>query len=95
MIHDFQTDLRNGMTLEDALIKYDMSFGEAVRKCRGNRVRDGKYHNIYMLHGKFRVEKMINGEVIYTGVYEDLEEALRIRDLLEANDWNKECLNND
>ena len=92
---EFQEDLRNGMTLEDALKKYGLTFGEAVHQC--NRLtspvgtRHQKYHHIYRNAKKheFKVERQINKKR-YTIVVMGLENAVTVRDYLDTHGWNSE-----
>lgn len=89
-IHDFQKDLRNGMTLEKALQKHGLTFKEACDKCK-NFTRNGEYHNIYLNREskKFKVEKMIDSHVIHFGSFEELEDAVKCRDFYETWGWDK------
>ena len=89
----FQEDLQNGMTLEDALRKHNLTFKEAVHEC--NRitskkgVRYQRTHHIYKNANKYRVEKQIRKKriQIQTDTYED---AVIIRDYLEEHGWTTE-----
>ena len=83
---EFQEDLRNGMTLEDALKKYGLTFGEAVHRC--NRLtspvgtRHQKYHHIYKApQGNYKVQRDIRKKR-YTVMVDDLDTAVIIRDYL-------------
>ena len=89
---EFQEDLRQGMTLEDALKKYGLTFGEAVHRC--NRLtspvgtRHPKYHHIYKgIQGKLKVERQVN-KIRYTILVDTLEDAVIVRDYLDEHGWN-------
>ena len=44
--------------------------------------------NITKVNNYYRVQKMINGEIVYCNHFPTLEEAQHERDLLESNDWS-------
>ena len=88
-LNEFRRDLQEGMRLEDALIKHNLTFKEACDKSK-NFKGNGKYHNIYLDKNtkKFRVEKMVNSKMIYAGSFEDLDKAVRCRDFYEQWGWD-------
>ena len=90
----FQNDLRNGMTLEDALQKHGLSFKEACILCHKTTsirgTRNGEYHHIYKhFDGRFRVSREVNKKR-YTVMVGTLENAVIIRDYLDMHGWNEE-----
>lgn len=102
MIEKFQEDLRNGMTLEDALTKHNLTFKEAVefvhkpitKKAKNRRPYKKKnyYQSVdeHISHkaGAFHVRKSINGEMKWGGSYNTLEDAQTVRDFLNKEGWN-------
>ena len=88
----FQEDLRNGMTIEKALHKHQLTFQEAFEKCDNGSCRgNGEYHHIYLdkKTGKYHVKKSILGKETHFGTFKDLDEAVKFRDELERNGWRK------
>ena len=90
----FQEDLRNGMSLEEALQKWGLTFQEAVEECnkatsiRG--IRNGKYHHIYKApQGNYKVQRDIRKKR-YTVMVDDLDTAVIIRDYLDEHGWTDE-----
>ena len=102
MIEKFQQDLRNGMTLEAALIKHNLSFKEAVEFCprpmsqQNIKRKPRQKRNVYQKVDKhislkkdaYHVRKHGNGKSYWGGSYDTLEEAQKVRDFLEKNGWN-------
>lgn len=94
-IYDFRQDLRNGMKLEDALKKHNMSFQEAFEGCkRMSPSNDSNFHNIYCdrRNGKFMIQKWVGTILMNYGSYDDLDVAVLVRDFVEKQDWSKEGL---
>ena len=87
-IYDFQKDLQNGMTLEDALQKHGLTFKEAIRKCKSPHSNE-EFHNIYLKGNRFSVARRMNRKYVQFGSFELLEDAVRCRDFYEANGWDK------
>lgn len=98
----FQNDLRKGMTLEDALIKHNLTLKEAldvVHKpiTQPKRMKPYTKRNIYKnvgMHIRLRkdschLRKSINGKMHWGGAYDTLEDAEKVRDYLEKHGWNK------
>ena len=102
MIEKFQEDLRNGMGLEDALIKHNLSFREAVEYCpkpichKTRTKKPRKKRNVYKTIDKYvlqrgegyHVRKSSEGKNYWGGAYNTVEEAKLVRDFLEENGWN-------
>ena len=102
MIEKFQEDLRNGMGLEDALIKYNLTFKEAVEYCprpfchRSRSQKPRMKRNVYKQIDKyisqrgeaFYVRKTSEGKNYWGGAYDTFEEAKLVRDFIEENGWN-------
>ena len=101
-IEEFQQDLRDGMSLEKALTKHNLSFKEAVdvvHKPITKSIRKRKpYHkrnlyrnvdkNIAQRGDAFYLRKLINGKHTWGGSYNTLEEALKVRNYLDEHGWN-------
>ena len=88
----FQQDLRNGMSLEKALQKHNLTLEEAFIRCtNGATTSNNEYHHIYLnkQDSKFAIRKSILGKEQHFGVFDTLEEAVKYRDKLMANGWRK------
>ena len=102
MIEKFQDDLRSGMKLEDALIKHNLSFREAVEYCpkpichKKHNQKPRQKRNVYKNIDKhisqrgeaYYVRKSSEGKNYWGGAYNTFEEAKLVRDFLEENGWN-------
>lgn len=100
---EFQQDLREGMTINDALIKHELTFKQACDTLHGYRIRRKKQPNnhcdsftkekyITYNRKKYLVRKNTNGKERYYGRYTTLEEAVIVRDYLEEHGWTKHNL---
>lgn len=101
-IIDFQEDLRNGMTLEDALIKHELTLKEAIDCIHKPVIHPSKKRkpyakrNIYCQVEKniskrgdaYHLRKAIDGKMKWGGSYDTLEEARLVKDFLNKNGWN-------
>ena len=101
-IEQFQRDLRNGMKLETALIKHNLSLKEAfdvVHKPIVNPARKRtpykkrRYYNrieenIIKKGGAYHLRKSINRKTVWGGSYDTLEEARTVREYLNEHGWN-------
>ena len=87
----FRNDLRNGMTLENALMKYGWSLREVFQYCHRKNV-DNQYRFICLCNGYFNIRKYVNGEQIYYGYFKELDDAVKVRDKLMECDWDKSQL---
>ena len=102
IIEKFQQDLRDGMTLESALQKYNLTFKEAVDFCprpmsKNNIKRSPKKRrNVYkridstisLKKDSYQVKKNAHGKTYWGGAYNSLEDAKQVRDFLEEHGWN-------
>ena len=79
-------DLRNGMGLEDALIKHKTNLKE-VMKAKTSRKTGEKY--IHRVSTGWVIKKYIRGTVIQFGVYYSLIDAKLVRDELIKCNWDK------
>ena len=94
-MQNFQDDLRNGMGLEDALCKYNLTLKEAfeafpgtLRKGPNNRYHSGKLY-ITKRDGTFYIRKTVNGKHLHFGTYRSLADAIKIRDYFQEHGWDK------
>lgn len=101
-IEKFQKDLKDGMTLEDALIKHNLTFREAVELCprpmacqkitRKPKTRRNVYQKvdtyISLRNDSYMVRRQQNGKSCWGGAYNSLEDAQKVRDYLNENGWN-------
>ena len=88
----FQNDLKNGMSLQEALCKHNLTFKEAVIRCHHHSARtNSKYHNIYLNGKKFIVEKQVYDERVRFS-FEELTDAVKVRDYLDEHGWSKEAI---
>lgn len=88
---ELMTDLRNGMGLEEALVKHNTNLKNALNITQ----RDWKAieeRHIYARSNGFSVVKNIGGINIYFGVYNSVSEAKKVRDELIKCDWDKSKL---
>lgn len=90
---EFQQDLRNGLTVEEACTKYNIPFNyvfknmERINKRQGPNDPQLKY--ITKRSGHFSVRKTVKGKQIVFGTYSTLEEAIKIREYCEKHGWIK------
>ena len=84
----FRNDLRDGMTLENALRKYDFNLREVFDFCH-RRNLDSQYRFIYLLNGSFVIRRVVDGKQMYYFRCRELDDAVRIRDKLIECDWDK------
>ena len=101
-IEKFQEDLRNGMSLEEALKKHNISFKEAWDKCpkpmkhgkmvqkkyRKNIIQRADEH-IQQRNDKYYIRKTVKGRFKSFGVYTSLKDAQTVRDFLIKHGWTK------
>ena len=84
----FQQDLKNGMSLNEALQKHGLTFKEAVQNIPRTRVKTPvKTHspsrNITVREGqdnRYFLRKQINKKQQAFGTYKSLEDAIKVRD---------------
>lgn len=95
----FQMDLRNGMKLEDALIKHRLDLPtafELVPKFRTHHddKSENKYNEyagkyILFRHNRFYVRKQIKGKTRMFGSYNSLEDAIAVREKMIEIGWKQ------
>ena len=84
----FREDLRNGMTLEKALLKYGLSLREVFQYCH-RRNLESKYCFIYIHQGGFNIMRWQGSERVYYARCRELDDAVRLRDRLMECNWDK------
>ena len=85
-------DINNAIVLRDLLIENGWVESGIPKKffsdhSSSNKSKYGK--NIIFVNDYFKVNKQINGKRKMFGSFENVENALRLRDLLNKNDWDK------
>ena len=100
----FQTDLRNGMSITDALQKHDLTFKQAFntlnRKKIGRPAKAEKQPRqsstgekyISQLLGRYYLRKKIKNKTVVFGTYKTLEDAVKVRDYCIKHGWYINCL---
>ena len=93
----FQQDLKNGMTIHDALCKHGLTFRQAVlgvsrpmteKKPQYPRSRCGEKY-ILRQGEKYHLRKRQNGRTMMFGTYNTLDDAVRIRDYCIKYGWKQ------
>ena len=106
-IREFQQDLNNGMTIEEACCKHKVTFQQAfnilhykdVNKDKINRRRNPKgncgepYIRYDEKSGTYMLRKKVNKKFTYFGRYKTLEDAVLVRDYMMTHGWYKNRLN--
>lgn len=89
-------DLRNGLGLEETLIKHNTDletfFAVADKKTKLHSQKNGQdYPEKYILkrNGRFTLRKSINRRTVMFGVYDTLEEAILVREEFERIGWEQ------
>lgn len=101
-ITDFQNDLQTGMTLNDALIKHDLTLKQVWQELNtniaGRPTKKKPYKNnsgldqteekyIYRRNDHYTIRKYSRGKTRMYGVYHTLEDAVLVRDYCEEHGW--------
>ena len=90
-LYAFQSDLQNGMTIEEALQKHELTFREAVEQMPRPKLHDkSSTGERYITHNRYgyHVRKKVNGKTRHFGVYPTLKEAVRVRDYCIKYGWH-------
>lgn len=100
-IEEFQKDLKNGMGLEEALKKYNLSLKDAFdfvhkpitqpaqkKQYRKRNVYKSVDTNISIRANSYHLRKAINGKMRWGGSYDTIEDAQKVRDFLNEHGWN-------
>ena len=100
----FQNDLQDGMTLEDACRKHQISFKYAcdnMGKIQKKKIRPRNTSSTYAgeyiqeRNGKYFVRKYVpsckrkNSSTVMFGTYNSLEDAIKMREHCKKHGWKK------
>ena len=104
-IREFQSDLQNGMTLENALNKHGVTLEQAFNMLQyfnanqhkgGYAPIGGNTGEAYIRYDDnsqtFMLRKKVNGKFTYFGRYETLKDAVLVRDYMMTHGWYKHRL---
>ena len=102
VLYDFQSDLRAGLGLDEALtkhginLKYAMDHLDKPQTAPKRRLRKFSRYgkNLYRLGNYYVVQKSIQGKTVNFGTYNSLTDARRVRDYMEADGWRRYKLDN-
>ena len=89
--------------LEDTLIKYNCSLNDLFNYCLHKHFLTGVKSNSdkrsctvkyiqKQYDGKYRIRKSVKGKLVYFGYYENLNDAIRVRDRLIELGWKRYLL---
>lgn len=91
--YQFQDDLRRGISIQEALTRHGLSFRDAFLhlqyknkpSCNKN---GGKNRYLLIRRGRsVQVRKSIDGKQRVFGSYRNIQDARKVRNYLERNDW--------
>ena len=101
-IFDFQNDLKNGMSITDALQKHDLTLEQAfqrlhhslagrpvVKKKPKKSSKTGEKY-ISSRQNTFYIRKIVYGKYTTFGTYSSLEDAIKVRDYCIAHGWKQD-----
>ena len=95
----FQQDLRNGMTIKEALQKHKITLKQAMHKAEKTYKRPKKpkkQKNIDRLithrNNHYYLRKRVNGKQTVFGTYQTLEDAIRMREYCEKHGWEQKSI---
>ena len=98
-VKGFQQDLRDGMTISDALIKHQVTFKEAVdsmpRPVTNNKQRKPVTHKQRYITGRsghHYLRKQVRGKTRVFGTYKTIEDAVRMREHCEKHGWKERSI---
>ena len=91
----FQKDLREGMSIDDALKKHNLTLAEALQSVPLEYKRNNKTNwrddtrNIFRRGRHFVIIKKRDGKTKTFGTYDNLKSAKMVRDCLDENGWEQ------
>ena len=98
----FQQDLKNGMTIHDALCKHGLTFKQAVLSVSKPRKKQKKNYKqrthssnekyIIGRDGHYYLRKNVNGSTLMFGTYKTLEDAIRMRNHCIEHGWKQKSI---
>ena len=102
---EFQSDLKNGMTLTDALTKHGLTLEKAfnilhyipkkkqiIPNKKKHKRKPKTYtptHYIQCRNGRYYLRKHAHGKGRAFGTYSTLEDAIRMREALKLDGWHQ------
>lgn len=97
---EFQKDLQNGLSIDEACSKHDVGFGEVVlsfnplqKKKKSKKSKKVKCSTpskyIFQRDDRFTIRKTIKSKTMIFGTYHSLEDAIRVRDELISIGWKQ------
>lgn len=94
---EFQTDLRNGMTIHDALIKHNLTFKQAVENIYKPHTQQKTPHPtnekyIAYRDGHYYLRKYSRKKTRMFGTYHTLEDAVKVRDHCIKYGWKQHSI---
>jgi hypothetical protein len=90
----FRKDLKSGMSIDEALKKYDLSLEEALNE-GSKKVKPSKYCGhigLIKWSGHYFISKRIDKKNVFFGTYKTKKEAEIVREELHNCNWDKEKL---
>ncbi len=88
-LEDLRKDLQI-LSIEDVLKKYGIGFKDLFDLSK--QIDDEEKYISFSSGDMYFVSKTINGMSVYFGSYRDKDEAIKVRDELIKNKWDKEKL---
>ena len=98
-LHLIRQDLLNGMSIEDVCHKHETNLHDLFNTFHGYQrkrtnqknasIRKSPEHHIFIRNNTYAVRKSIKGKQRMFGTYNSLEDAIMIRDTLEAEGWKQ------
>lgn len=83
-------DLRNGMGLEECLIKHNTNLKTLLHREYPDSINSSSETKYIEKRGKhFHIKKKINKKTYYYGIYATLHDAQLVRDQLIRNGWEQ------
>ena len=91
----FQDSIREGMTIDEALTKYNLTLKQAFTalqytkpNTKTKKRQTSPERNIIKHENTYRIRKTINHHTKYYGRYNTLEDARQVRNELISLNWN-------
>lgn len=83
-------DLRNGMGLEECLIKHNTNLKTLLHRSYPEQVNsDSEHKHIEQRGENYYIKKKIKNRTYYYGIYTSLEDAQLVRDQLILTNWKQ------
>ena len=88
----FQQDLKDGMSIEEALKKHELTFQYACENMPRQLTKERKKGNPSKYISRNEDKYLLRKNNVYYGRYRTLKDAMRVRDYMEKHGWNKKDL---